>query len=52
MFEQFDKNKDGKVDKEEVLAAMGPLCAKMKAKAFKWNATAKTTQAEFKAMVK
>ena len=43
MFERFDKNKDGILDKDEILSAMEPMMAKMKAKAFKWFAHLDTT---------
>jgi len=44
MFERFDKNKDGSLDREEILDAMEPMIAKIKAKAFCWDADANTNQ--------
>jgi Ca2+-binding EF-hand superfamily protein len=39
MFERFDKNKDGNLDIEEIVEAMEPMIAKIKARAFVWNAS-------------
>jgi Ca2+-binding EF-hand superfamily protein len=52
LFERFDQNKDGILDKSEILVAMEPMMAKVKAKAFTWEASLDTDQGEFKAMIR
>jgi len=52
LFARFDANRDGKLDWNEVWAAVHPIESKILAKSYSWKATKDMSAEKFKTMIK